>query len=140
MRIIFVRYYYYEIDFILLRYLNFTILARHNDLGKFGEDYAVAYLQQCGFSILCRNWRYSHKEIDIIALEGNILVFVEVKTRKGNVEVRDAISNSKMNALLMAANAYIQLYNKTEEVRFDVLMLRVINNQYHVEHIRSAFR
>ena len=59
-------------------------MAKHNDLGKMGEDLAVQYLTDKGYEILERNWRNKHKEIDIIAKDGETLVIVEVKTRQSD--------------------------------------------------------
>ena len=56
-------------------------MAIHNDLGRRGEEAAVEYLREKGYSILARNWRNVHKELDIIAQEDDELVIVEVKTR-----------------------------------------------------------
>ena len=57
----------------------------HIELGKTGEDIAVAHLEGKGYRILDRNWRWGKEEIDIIAIDGNFLVIVEVKTRNSNV-------------------------------------------------------
>ena len=56
-------------------------MAEHNDLGKFGEELAVTFLQKNGYEILETNWFFDKAEIDIIAQKGTILAVVEVKTR-----------------------------------------------------------
>ena len=57
-------------------------MSHHNkDTGFLGENKAEAYLISMGFSILFRNWRYKHLEIDIIASKDNLLHIIEVKTR-----------------------------------------------------------
>ena len=56
-------------------------MAQHNELGKFGEEMAVEYLQKNGYEILETNWTFQKAEIDIIAQKENILAIVEVKTR-----------------------------------------------------------
>lgn len=56
-------------------------MAEHNELGKKGEDLAVAYLLENGYEILDRNWTFQKAEIDIIAKKENILAIIEVKTR-----------------------------------------------------------
>ena len=56
-------------------------MAYHNDLGKWGEEVAVNYLQQQGYTILYRNWMYQHRDLDIVAMDAGALVIVEVKTR-----------------------------------------------------------
>ena len=71
-------------------------MARHNDFGKWGEEIAANYLLEHGFEILARNWRYEHKEIDIIATKSNCIYFVEVKTRHGEEwNAEEAITGKK---------------------------------------------
>ena len=55
-------------------------MAYHNELGKWGEDVAVSYLQQLGYVILHRDWDYHHRDLDIVAIDNGTLVIVEVKT------------------------------------------------------------
>jgi len=64
-------------------------MAYHNELGKWGEDVAVSYLQQLGYVILHRDWDYHHRDLDIVAIDNGTLVIVEVKTRK-NEQFADA--------------------------------------------------
>lgn len=54
-------------------------MAKHNDLGKAGENAAVAYLEQKGYLIRNRNWRKGHFELDIVAAKDNELIVIEVK-------------------------------------------------------------
>ena len=56
-------------------------MAKHNDLGKAGENAAAAYLEKEDYLIRHRNWRKGHFELDIVAAKDNELVVVEVKTR-----------------------------------------------------------
>ncbi len=56
-------------------------MAQHNQLGKQGEQMAIAYLIKNGYSIIAVNWRHSRFEIDILAENKNEIVFVEVKAR-----------------------------------------------------------
>ncbi|MCH5717484.1 YraN family protein [Niabella hibiscisoli] len=60
-------------------------MAIHNDIGKNGESLAATYLQSKGYTIVCKNWRHSYYEIDIIANKGKKLHFIEVKTRSSEV-------------------------------------------------------
>ena len=62
-------------------------MARHNDIGKWGENIACDILVGKGYAIIERNWRLNHLEIDIIASKGSRIVFAEVKTR-GNAKYR----------------------------------------------------
>ncbi len=54
-------------------------MAKHNELGKAGENAAVTYLEQQGYCIRDRNWRKGHFELDIVAAKDNELIVVEVK-------------------------------------------------------------
>lgn len=60
-------------------------MASHNELGKWGEDVAADYLLRQGYTILERDWKSGHRDLDIIALDGDTVVFVEVKTRRNRL-------------------------------------------------------
>ena len=91
--------------------------------GYFGEDIAVDFLIKNDFTILERNWKHKHWEVDIIAARNNCLHFVEVKTRTstkfGNPE--ESINTTKMNALKKAAEEYLLQHNKCVNIQFDVV-------------------
>ena len=59
-------------------------MAQHNILGRQGEELAARYLQQKGYQIIDRNWRSGRQELDIVAQKEDILVVVEVKSRRNN--------------------------------------------------------
>ncbi len=118
--------------------------APNLELGETGEEIAVKYLRNKGYRILERNWRYGHKEIDIIARdnEKNELVIVEVKTRKGRhmLPPGDMITLSKQRFLINAADAYIRWHAIETDTRFDVILISVLKNGEHfLEHIPEAF-
>lgn len=106
-----------------------------NDIGTIGEDAAVNYLESQGYVILDRNWRFGHLELDIVALDGDFLAFVEVKTREVNslMSPNSAITRTKQKNLINAANGYIVKYNRHEEVRFDIIS--VIHYRGEVKNI-----
>ena len=108
--------------------------------GKMGEDKAVAYLEKEGYRILERNWRFRHWEIDIIAEKDDVIVFVEVKTRRGDLLLREIISQSQIKTLINAAECYLRSQTKTVECRFDVILLRDSGSNLNLEHIKDAFR
>ena len=54
-------------------------MSNHLEIGRFGEDEAVAYLEKVGYDVLAKNWRFKNLEIDIIAKDNGVLTFVEVK-------------------------------------------------------------
>ena len=88
-------------------------MAKHNILGKRGEELAVHFLQNLGYVIIASNWQQHKFEIDIIAQDNNEIVFVEVKTRTsdffGNPE--EAVTLSKQKHLIEGADYYV---NKNE--------------------------
>ena len=112
-----------------------------HDLGKIGEDLAAEYLIGKGYQILERNWRSGHKEIDIIALDGDTLVAVEVKTRKSNTygEPDIAVGAMKQQMLIWAADAYVRYKNLDVDVRFDIVSIVITDAGQHLEHIEDAF-
>ncbi len=111
------------------------------DLGREGEDQAARYLEQQGMVILERNWRFGHKEIDMIAREGNNLVIVEVKTRTAPVREspEQAIPREKRRLLISAANAYVRFNRISLDVRFDVVNIVFRQGKAELTHIRDAF-
>lgn len=111
-------------------------------LGKRGEDRAEEYLKRKGFLILEKNYRFGHKEIDLIGREGNTVVFIEVKTGRskkfGTPEER--VSLRKQKNLIEAALAYIQKNTVTGcDFRFDVLAISYEKGEEVINHIQSAF-
>jgi putative endonuclease len=116
-------------------------MAEHNELGKLGEDLAVQYLTDKGYEILERNWRNIHKEIDIIAKEGDDLVIVEVKARQTDEygEPDIAVTKRKQRMLIAAANAYITRKGLDVETRFDIVSIVFKDGEPVIEHIEDAF-
>ena len=119
-------------------------MARHNELGKWGEQYAADYLQSIGYDIIERDWRIGHRDIDIIARtgDGTTVVFVEVKTRTSDVVTKpdDAVAIKKIRNIGYAANNYIKTKGIVDEVRFDIISI-IGNNKENaqLEHIIEAF-
>ncbi len=116
-------------------------MARHNDLGKEGEQAAVFYLEDHGYCIRHRNWRNKHKELDIIAEKAGELVIAEVKTRSsteyGNPE--DAVTPVKIRRIIKAADAYVKLYELDMPLRYDLLCVVLKDGHFHIEHYPEAF-
>ncbi len=115
-------------------------MAAHNELGKLGEDMATKYLLDNGFRIVCRNWHYGRKEVDIIAMDGDVLVFVEVKTRVREMSPNDLISFNKVRYLEEAAEAYIRDSKHCGDARFDIVKVTKKRGEYEIVHIPAAFR
>jgi len=117
-------------------------MANHNETGKLGEDIATRYLLKKGYKVLDRNWRWNKKELDIIAFDGDLLVFIEVKTRKyGSLEnPKDAVTRKKQKFIISAANAYIDAKNIEKEVRLDIISVILRDKENIIEHIEDAFQ
>ena len=116
-------------------------MAAHNEFGIEGEDKAANYLIREGYTILDRNWKSGHKELDIVAEKDGILVVVEVKTRTsskyGNPE--DAVTPKKIRNTVLAADAYIRFNRIDLPVRFDIISV-LSNSGDVINHIEDAFR
>jgi putative endonuclease len=116
-------------------------MAEHNELGKFGEELAVEFLQQNGYEILETNWTFQKAEIDIIAQKENILAVVEVKTRS-SIEFglpQDFVKPKKIQLLVKAINEYVISSDLDVEVRFDIVSIYKEDKEYKLEHIEDAF-
>jgi uncharacterized protein (TIGR00252 family) len=97
----------------------------HLQMGIWGEELAVAYLRNKGYAILERDWHSKHRDIDIIAQQGDCIVFVEVKTRK-NCDFGDplqAVDYKKQKNLLHAISHYIHYRKIDNPTRFDVITI-----------------
>lgn len=116
-------------------------MADHNTLGKKGEELAVRFLAGLGYKILETSWRFQHKEVDIIASDGNVLVFVEVKTRTsdywGNPE--EFVTKQKQRFLIVAAEEYIMTSNFDGDARFDIVSVIFEDAEPVIEHIIEAY-
>lgn len=102
---------------------------------------ASRYLMDKGFAVLRYNWRYGHKEIDLIARERDTLVFVEVKSRRDECygNAYDAVTPDKIRRLISAAEAYVMRYKIDSPYRFDIVTVVGTCEPYRIEHIRDAF-
>jgi len=111
-------------------------------LGSKGEDLAVKFLKKRGYKIIAKNYKTPIGEIDIIAEDGSILVFIEVKTRSDNSfgYPFEAVNHRKRQKLKNIALLYLKRQGKEASVRFDVLSIFLSNNRTkEIEHIKDAF-
>lgn len=131
------------ISYICTIYYRIIRLARHNDLGKWGERIAVELLVSKGYAIKETNWRMNKLEVDIIAMKADRIVFVEVKTRSSSVvDPLMAIDRTRINHLCRAAAGYIRAYNIPHEYQFDIIIVvgdPASSLPPKVEHIADAF-
>ena len=116
-------------------------MAEHNVLGKKGEDLACSYLEEQGYTILHRNWRWRKLELDIIAEKDNTLVVIEVKTRRNDFfgTPEEAVNDAKIKHIVRATDAYVKKFAIDLPVRFDIISIIGNNSSFHVEHLQDAF-
>lgn len=117
-------------------------MATNQEIGKIGEDAAVNLLIEKGYAILARNYRVGHLELDIVALKGDTIAFVEVKTRSVNylVSPQEAVNFRKRNLIISAANRYICNFRRNENARLDVItVLHKKGSVVEIEHIENAY-
>ncbi|GAB2520594.1 YraN family protein [Spirosoma aerophilum] len=116
-------------------------MAQHNETGKQGEAEAARYLQEKGYEVIARNYRYQHAEIDLVAKKGKLLIFAEVKTRTnlsfGNPE--EFVSYAKAKLVMKAAEHYIFANDWFHDIRFDIVAVTLAGNELRIKHIEDAF-
>lgn len=116
-------------------------MAAHNELGRWGEDLAIDYLERKGYMILERDWKSGHRDIDIIARTEDEVVFVEVKTRRTSKfgAPYEAVDYHKLRNLQAAINHYIRYRSIDMPVRFDVIsIVAVPGGEPEIEHIEDV--
>ncbi|MDD5167375.1 MAG: YraN family protein [Syntrophales bacterium] len=110
--------------------------------GQLGEDAAVSYLEARGYKILERNFRCPLGEMDIIARQANVLVFIEVRSRRseGFGDPLESVTVVKQRKLSRIALFYIQKHNlQNREARFDVLGITMRPGGQEIDLIQNAF-
>ncbi len=117
-------------------------MAQHNDLGRWGETFAVKTLEAKGYKVIARDWRDGHTDIDIIAIYCGTLVFVEVKTRRNDVFLspEQAVDRKKIKNITIAANRFVKSNCIDLPIRFDVIAITGTDEKNcRIEHIENAF-
>jgi len=116
-------------------------MARHIALGKRGEQLACEFLKEKGYAILETNWRHEKDEVDIIAMDGQELVIVEVKTRSTDRygEPSEEVDLRKENYLIRATEAYLEEKDLDLDSRFDIISIILNRQEVRIEHIEDAF-
>jgi len=115
-------------------------MAKHLEDGKRGEAMAADFLRNQGYMIVTTNWRDKYCEIDIIAKDGDTLVFVEVKARTSTLfgEPDTFVDLRKQQLLIRAADAYLYVSGHEGEIRFDIVSV-YLGQKNHIEVIKDAF-
>ena len=108
--------------------------TRRTRLGTWGEEQANRFLQDCGYEILTTNYRCSHGEVDIVAQEGEELVFVEVRTRHTDsfVAPEESLSGAKVSRLVATCQDYLENKAQTDAAwRIDLVCV-------YIERVREG--
>ena len=111
-------------------------------VGKIGEDLAAKFLEEKGYNIIERNYRFGHGELDIIAEKDNILIFIEVKTKKhGDFGAPiNWIKRGKQLQMGRIARGYLYERNITDrDCRFDVVLVNWEHGLWKIDHLENAF-
>lgn len=116
-------------------------MAQHNEIGAWGEQIARDYLRRNGYTVFDTNTHIGHNEIDIIATKGNIIAFIEVKTRSDAFkDPIDAIDTRKIRRLSKAADSFLQTHNIKHEPQFDIItIIGTPQSEYELSHHPDAF-
>lgn len=119
-------------------------MGESHDLGRRGEELAAAALERRGWTILDRNYRLGHKEIDLIVRRGAVVAFVEVKTRASDDygHPLEAITRAKRAEIERVARAWMQRHGRGCDVyRFDAVAVRFDRGaEPAIQHVEDAWR
>ena len=119
---------------------------KKNDLntvrkGRQGEEHAARYLEQCGYTVVKKNYRKYGAEIDLIGTKDGLLIFFEVKywSSFGFGEMEKALNGLKMNKIVKASRGFLRENPKFDEfgIRYDVIYID--GRSKKIKHIESAF-
>lgn len=110
-------------------------------LGKEGEELARKFLKKKGYKLIEQNYKTPMGEIDVIAKDGETLVFVEVKTRESLEfgQPFEAVNRLKRQKIAKVALSYLKRFKETPACRFDVLSINYEQDKPRFELIKDAF-
>lgn len=110
--------------------------------GRLGEELALRYLVERGYTLLARNWYHGKIELDLIFENQGVIVFVEVKLRHPDtlVEPHLVVNKAKQRKMVKAADAWLKERDQTAESRFDIVAILLEPGQPpQIDHIPGAF-
>lgn len=115
-------------------------MAKHNELGIFGETLAKEFLMQQGYTLQAQNWTWGNGELDLVMWDRKILVFIEVKTRTfpyfGDPQI--AVTEKKQESIYTLASEYMHRIEHEGEIRFDIISITMQPEQ-KITHYTDAF-
>lgn len=111
------------------------------DVGAWGEIEAEKFLLNLGYSVLAKNYRFKHLEVDLICQKEGFLIAVEVKTRTKDqvVSPLQAVNKTKQKNMAKAINHYAEAINFQGEIRMDVITVVKAGTAFTLSHIEDAF-
>lgn len=112
------------------------------ELGRYGEDLAYKRIKRLGYRKIIRNYRCPLGEVDLIANDGDTLVFIEIKTRRGKSTgyAKEAVNARKQRQLSKVALSYMKSNNCSEaKARFDVIAISIKEDKPEIEVVKNAF-
>ena len=117
-------------------------MGGRGELGRRGEAVAEDFLRDRRYTIVARNFRCRAGEIDLVALDGTTLVFVEVRSRRGTMmgTPLESVDGRKQVQVARVARQFLAMRGWSERcARFDVIGVRFDHEPPAVEHVRGAF-
>ena len=117
-------------------------MQKTSKIGADGEALAKSFLEEKGYEVIAMNWRHKRSEVDIIAKDKKVIVFVEVKTRNNTAygHPEEFVNKNKIKKLREAADAFIEQTDWKGELRFDIIAIHKDSTQkFVIEHIEDAF-
>ncbi|WP_282941786.1 YraN family protein [Paenibacillus sp. RC67] len=124
--------------------MNDQVMNR-KQLGALGERYALEHLEQKGYRIAGQNWRCRTGELDLIAWDGDLLVFVEVRTRSSTLRFgtpAESVDYKKCAQVMETAQVYVHTQRlQNYQIRFDVISIvtNKAGNLISLDQITNAF-
>ena len=111
------------------------------NLGDWGEKLAKKYLEKIGYQIIDQKWRKKEGEIDLIALDKNVLVFIEVKTRKSDKfgTPAESITEKKQEKMVKCIQRYLEENCQCQQlqIRLDIILIKMNKRKVHLEHLKN---
>ena len=109
-------------------------------VGRWGEQAAADYLEKQGYTILARNFRTAHGEVDIIAQQDKVLVFVEVKARSSNRfgYPEHSVTPKKRMHIMSAAQEYVFNHPEFQTWRVDVIAVEGETGEAKIVHFENV--
>lgn len=121
-------------------------MSHANEIGRIGEEMVAKFLRSRGYIIFARNHHEKYGELDIVAENRDIMLFVEVKTRKADslMDPADAVDRDKQQKLINTAGAFLKKAHHFGDIRFDIAEVTYTvdsGGEYHfsLHYIKNAF-